>query len=99
MAQWAEYLVSQASYDKNRKLQKIKQHKDTGEIVDDGQIVERDTLIENLKNGAKYMTIFSTKSTWKLGDKINLVKVDGEYYIRTDTNKTNFDNLKFVSEL
>lgn len=99
MVKWADYLVSQASYDSNRRLSKIRQHKDSGEVIDDGQIIDRDTLIENLKNGTKYMTIFSSNSTWTLGDKITIVKVGGQHYIRTDSNKVDADNLKFVSEL
>ena len=99
MARWADYLISQAGYDSNHHLSKIRQHKDTGDVIDDGQIISRDALIENLKKGIKYATIFSSNSTWKLGDNVSLVKAGGKMFIRTDSNKVDTDNLKFVSEL
>ncbi len=99
MAKWADYLISQASYDSNHHLSKIRHHKDSGVVIDDGQIITRDALIENLKNGIEYVTIFSSNSTWKLGDKVFLVKAGNEFFIRTDSNKVEADNLKFVSEL
>jgi hypothetical protein len=46
------------------------------------------------------MTIYNASSrTWKKGEKIRGFSVDGEYYIRTDKNKVNLDNLGMLNEL
>lgn len=99
MSKWADFLISAAVYDGKHKILKVRQHKDNGSIIDDGQIIDRDAIIENLKNGSKMVTIFSSNSTWKLGDKINLIKFDGSYFIRTDNNKVGTDNLRLLPEL
>ena len=99
MGKWADYLISAAKYDENRRIVQVRQHNDTSEDIDNGEIVNRDILAANLKKGLKYCTIFNSNSTWKKGDPINLIRVGGEYSIRTDSNKVEYDNLKFVSEI
>ena len=53
----------------------------------------------NLKKGFTYCTIFNSNSTWTKGDRVNLIKADGGYSIRTDSNKVEYDNLRFISEI
>lgn len=99
MSKWADYLISAVNYDQNRKISKIRQHKDDGENIGNAEVVDRNILVQNLKKGIKYATIFSTNTGWKFGDWVNLIKVDGKYSIRTDSNKVETDNLKFVPEI
>ena len=99
MSKWANYLVSAVKYDSKKRILQAKQHKDTGGAIDDGELVDRITIANNLKKGNSYLTIFNGNSNWKIGDKIQLIKVGGNYSIRTDSNKVEFDNLKFLPEL
>lgn len=96
---WADYLISAVKYDSNRRIVQVRQHKDTGENIEEGEVIDRSTLISNLKHGMKYATIYNSNSNWKYGEKITLNKSGRENFIRTDSNKVEFDNLKFVSEI
>ena len=51
MSKWADYLISEVEYDSNYHISKIKQHHDNGETIGDGEIVDRDTLANNLGHG------------------------------------------------
>ena len=99
MSKWADYLISAVKYDKGHKITQVRQHQDTGESISEGEIIDRDTLTTNLKHGKTYMTVFDSNNKWKPGDFIRVVKLAGSYSIRTDDNKVEYDNLRFVAEL
>ena len=99
MGKWADYLISAVKYDSDRKIVQIRQHDAISEDIGDGELVNRDILSTNLKKGRTYCTIFSSNSTWKKGDPVNLIKTKDGYSIRTDSNKVEYDNLKFISEI
>lgn len=99
MTRWADYLISAVRYDTNKKITHIKQHKDTGGEIGEGEVISRDILSTNLKKGITYCTIFNSNSSWKRGDPVNLIRTGSEYSVRTDSNKVEYDNLKFVSEI
>ena len=58
MAKWADYLISQVSYDQNHIITKAKQHRDIGNKISGGEIVDRDAIANNLGHGVKYMTVY-----------------------------------------
>ena len=99
MGEWADYLISAAKFDSNRKIIQVRQHKDSGEDIGKGELIDRDTLATNLKKGVSYCTIFNGNSSWKKGDPVNFIRVGSEYAIRTDSNKVEFDNLKMLPEI
>jgi len=70
MAKWADYLISEVSYGTNNLITKIKQHHDNGKTISQGEIIDRDTLTNNLGHGAKYMTVYSTLSRFKIGKNV-----------------------------
>jgi len=101
VVKWAEYLISEVRYSPDHKrILQVKQHKDLDGEVSEGEIVERDIISSNIKKGITYMTIHNGSSaTWKKGEKVKGFSVDGDYYIRTDKNKINLDNLGMLNEL
>ena len=99
MGKWADYLISAVKYDTKNRIIQVKQHQDFGEKIGEGEIIDRDSLTSNLKHGKSYMTVFSSNNNWKPGDYVRIVKMPGSYSIRTDDNKVEHDNLKFVLEL
>ena len=99
MARWADYLISSVAYDTKHRIISIKQHKDTGESIETGEIIDRTTLVENLKDKISYIIIFSGLGTWKPGEKVRLFRVGNDHYIRIDKNKVKFDNLGLIPEL
>ena len=50
MAKWADYLISQVLYDQNHIITKVKQHRDIGNKISGGEIVDRDSIANNLGN-------------------------------------------------
>lgn len=96
---WADYLVTAVKYDDNRKIKSVRQHKDNGDELDEGMIIDRDTLVSNIKHGVHYATVFNTKSNWLLGNTIKCFKVGSSTSIRTDLNKAKYDFLSMLPEL
>ena len=93
MSKWADYLISEAEYDSNYLISKIKQHRDNGESISDGEIIDRSTLANNLGHGSKYMTVYGALNKLRIGKNVRYFRADGYHYIRIDHNKVNHDNL------
>ena len=93
MSKWADYLISEVEYDSNYHISKIKQHRDNGETIGDGEIIDRDTLANNLGHGSKYMTVYGGTNKLRIGKNVQYFRAHGYHYIRTDGNKVNHDNL------
>ena len=101
MVKWAQYLISEVRYSTDHKrILQIKQHEDLDGQISEGKIVDKEVVTSNLKKGKTYMTIYNGSSkTWKKGEQVRGFLVNGEYYIRTDKNKVNHDNLGMLTEL
>ena len=87
MAKWADYLISAVTYDSNHLILKIKQHTDNGKTVSQGDIVDRDTLANNLGHGVKYMTLYNGLEKVRIGKNVRYFRAYEHHYIRTDKNK------------
>ena len=101
MVKWAQYLISEVRYSPDHKrILQVKQHEDLDGQISEGKIVDKEVVTSKLKKGKTYMTIYNSSSkTWKKGERVIGFLVDGEYYIRTDKNKVNLDNLGMLNEL
>ena len=51
MAKWADYLISQVSYDSNHLITKVKQHRDNGNTISEGEVIDRNIVADNLGHG------------------------------------------------
>ena len=45
MTKWADYLISEVSYDSSHLIDKIKRHRDNDDSISDGEIIDRSMLI------------------------------------------------------
>ena len=93
MAKWADYLISQVLYDQNHIITKVKQHRDIGNKISGGEIVDRDALANNLGHGVKYMTVYGDLDKIRMGKNIRYFRAYEDHYIRIDDNKVMTDNL------
>jgi len=93
MDKWADYLISAANYDSTRILNNVLVHKDEGGTISPPEEIDRTIISSNIKNGKSYITIFGSLSTWKKGHQVRTFRVGGNYYLRLDNNKVDFDNL------
>ena len=99
MEKWADYLISQVTYNAKHRIESVARHKDTGADIQEAEIVDRDEIILDLNNGQSYCTIFSGLDTWKLGDRIRLYNVINFRAVRIDDNRVNSDNLGPIPEV
>ena len=99
MAKWADYLISQVSYDQNHIITKAKQHRDIGNEMGDGEIVDRDVIAGNLGHGVKYMTVYGDLGKIRMGKNVRYFRAYEGHYIRTDGNKVMSDNLDDIPNL
>lgn len=105
MKKWADYLVSEVSYDSEHLISIATQHHDTDSGITRGEPVDRLTIASNMKNGFVYITIYSGKNSWKPGNKLQTFSIGGSPYLRIDENKVKLDYLgdlpesSFVEEL
>jgi len=93
MAKWADYLISQVLYDQNHIIAKVKQHRDIGNKISGGEIVDRDAIANNLGHGVKYMTVYGDLGKIRMGKNVRYFRAYEDHYIRIDDNKVMTDNL------
>jgi len=93
MVKWADYLISQVLYDQNHIITKVKQHRDIGNKISGGEIVDRDAIANNLGHGVKYMTVYGDLGKIRMGKNVRYFRAYEDHYIRIDDNKVMTDNL------
>ena len=93
MQKWADYLISEVSYDSDHLISVAIRHKDSPDGVLSGVPVDRLTIASDIKNGITYITIYSGNKSWKKGHNIQTFSIDGIPYLRIDGNKVKLDNL------
>jgi len=93
MAKWADYLISQVSYDSNHLITKVKQHRDNGNTISEGEVVDRYIIADNLGHGNSYMTVYGDLGKIRIGKNVRYFRAYEYHYIRTDNNKVSSDNL------
>lgn len=99
MTIWADYLISAVQYDDDRKIVKARQHIETDKGITNGDVINRSTILTNIKHGKTYSTIYQSLSTWTRGQSISANHVMGTSYLRIDKNKVEYDHLGSVVEL
>ena len=70
MKKWADFLVSEVTYDQNHKISIIKRHTDTESGITPGIEIGRLDLSSDIYDEISYVTIYKSGSIWKLGNKI-----------------------------
>ena len=97
MDKWADYLISQVSYDVDHLVSTAMRHQETVKGITAGTAIDRMTMASDIKNGSSYLTIYNGKDTWKKGQKIRTFSIEGNPYLRIDGNKVKSDFLGDIS--
>ncbi|MBD3285585.1 DUF3892 domain-containing protein [candidate division WOR-3 bacterium] len=102
MAKWADYLISAVRYDENHeRIVKVRYclHQEDGIRATEYEI-SRSTVVSRIENGYTFITVFLDKDekVWRKGSEVHIITVDGEKFIRTDTNAKKADNLENLPE-
>lgn len=92
MDRWADHVVTakRRGQDPNR-IEWLQVHAGTPYAV--ARTVGRGALIESIERGETAVTAYKRGGIWQMGARIEVVKVDGEKFLRTDGNQTKADNL------
>ncbi|AJW69995.1 hypothetical protein [Nitrosopumilus adriaticus] len=98
MDEWADYLISEVSYDSEHLINVALRHQETKQGITKGKPVDRLTIASDIKNGLIYITIYSGKNSWKKGHKIQTFSIEGTPYLRIDGNKVKLDYLGDIRE-
>ncbi|MDI1494899.1 MAG: hypothetical protein K8823_205 [Cenarchaeum symbiont of Oopsacas minuta] len=93
------YLISAVSYNSDHKIHLLRQHKDVGGAIEEGELVERSKVASNIRKGMIYHTIRKGSKSWIIGQRITVKKVQSDYCVRTDNNRVIYDNLGDIAEL
>ena len=98
MKKWADYLISEVSYDPEHLILVATRHQDTDKGITQGKPVDRLTIASDIKNGLFYITIYSGNNSWKKGNKLETFSIGGSPYLRIDGNKVKLDYLGDLPE-
>ena len=100
MAKWADYLISAVRYNsEHTHVDQVLAHEDTDESVGEGKIYNRQTIVDAIKNGTTFVTIYKNdQGKWSKGQKVYVINVNGTDYIKTVDNGKEEDNLENLPE-
>ena len=98
MDKWADYFISEVSYDSDHLISVAIRHQDSNKGITKGEPVDRLTIYSDIINGLFYITIYSGKESWKKGHKIHTFSIEGNPYFRIDENKVKLDHLGDLPE-
>ena len=70
MKKWADYLISEVSYDSEHLISIATRHQDADSGITKGKSIDRLTIASDIKNGFTYITIYSGINSWKPGNKL-----------------------------
>ncbi|MGA7743883.1 MAG: DUF3892 domain-containing protein [Polyangia bacterium] len=99
MEKWADYCISAVQYTKDHtRIIKVEVRRDNGETIGNPSEETRQGVIDAIRKGVTFVTIFKNDGKWKKGAEVGVVKIDGESFIRTDKNQRKVDNLDELPE-
>lgn len=97
MEKWAEYLIYTVRYNKEpKRIASVKTHEDKGDKISSSDLsFTRDEVIQKIKNGVSFCTIYKDKEQWYRGRD---VIVTSNNFIKTEPNEKEEDNLGELPE-
>lgn len=100
MAKWAEYCISAVRFnDKHTHIDQVRRHEDMGNTIGVASVVDRETVVADIKRGTTYVTIFKgSDEKWSKGQPVFITKINGTEYIKTVEDRTTRDNLDELPE-
>ena len=94
MVKWGNFAITHVRYNENdtRIIQVRRRTYDKG-YLKNPEIKNRADVIDSINKNYSYVTARYVNEKWTIGDTVIAYSLDGEYFIRTDGNKTKSDNL------
>jgi hypothetical protein len=100
MTKWADYCISAVRFNaQHTHIDQVRRYIDNGDTLRSTSEVSRDTVVADLRRGVTYVTIFKGDTdTWKKGQTVFIIKLNGTEYIKTVEDRTTRDNLDELPE-
>jgi Protein of unknown function (DUF3892) len=92
---WADFLISGVRYNaEETHIDQVQSHIDEGDSVGPTTRMPRTRVVELLEEKKTFSTITKgTDGKWNRGALVQIVRVNGTKFIRTDADRTASDNL------
>jgi hypothetical protein len=99
-SQWADYTISAVRYNsQHTHIDQLEVRKDSGDSLGVANVWLRQDVISSIKSGKTFVTVLKNRDgTWRKGDNVSIVRVNGVEYLRTDGNSRASDNLGELPE-
>jgi len=103
MAKIADYFISKVRYEEingKRHVSKVFVHENNQENkFGVGTDWKRQEVVDGIDNKFTFYTIIKKDDgSWKTGAEVIKIRVNGKYYIKTEANNTEKDNLENLPE-
>ncbi len=100
MGNRADYYVEKVRYSRSRnRIIWVSVRQDSGNKLSSAYNMVRKQMMTFIEEGKEFMTIFrSTTGKYRKGKKLNLTRVKGGEYLRTDESKVALDKLDDLPE-
>ena len=99
MAKWADYGISEVRFNPTHKhivALRIRPDQDTG--FGPSSDVTREAVVQAIRDGTTFVTIFMKNQKWSRGQPVYIVKINGVDYLKTVDNGRAEDNLDDLPE-
>lgn len=102
MTKWADYLISAVRYEETettKHISELKVYPDYSDGMGVEQIWSRQSVINAIDEEKTFKTIYINRDgKWVMGEDVRKVKVGKDYFLRTDANSKDKDNLGDLPE-
>lgn len=101
MSKWANYAIVAVRYkesERQKHIEQVKIREDTGDLLTNERIVSREDIVRKILKNVSFVTAYKKGGKWKLGDEVNIVRINDIYFIRTEGNRIAEDNLGELPE-
>lgn len=96
---WADYIITAVRYNFQRThIESVRVSADLITSLGDAQTYPRETIVNSLIQGTTFATAILVNGKYQYGAHIEIIRVNGINYIRTDRNATGKDNLGNLPE-
>lgn len=98
MSKWADYLVVAVRYNAGRThVEAVKACEDKGDSVGAETVMTRSAVVASIARYT-FMTAYKENGKYQKGAFVEIVRVNGDPYLRTDANAKASDNLGSLPE-
>ena len=91
------YFVSAIRYLKSsggNYISHFKVHPEEDGTVGHGRVMTRKEVMDRIEEGYLFMTAFENMNKWTIGKAINKFKTKNQFFLRTDRDKLESDNVE-----